>query len=48
MQLEWLKKLKSHTTWCTMKDISELVRDEDIHGHTGHYLTLKPLLALCL
>jgi hypothetical protein len=25
-----------------MKDISELVRYEDIQGHTGHYLTLKP------
>jgi hypothetical protein len=25
-----------------MRDISELVRYEDIHGHSGHYLTFKP------
>jgi hypothetical protein len=42
MQFAWLRKLKSHTIWCTMKDISVLVRYEGIHGHNGHYLTFKP------
>jgi hypothetical protein len=25
-----------------MRDISEIVRYEDIHGHSGHNLTFKP------